>query len=185
MWKSTRRSKAQNFRRAERIPKPPFGDRHRLQEPGRAAEHECRGLETASSAARRPFGAQSQKDELYGKSVVVIGSNLTPRLQRWLKEGFDIISPAWVIESIRVKRLLPIEPGFIVGSENPKLVKRSAHNVDQFGDSYLVSGNCPKGFFYTLPISTFRGSLSPRASPSAGRSSSLVKAHGGTAFSAG
>lgn len=91
-----------------------------------------------------------KKDELYGKSVVVIGSNLTPRLQRWLKEGFDIISPAWVIESIRVKRLLPIEPGFIVGSENPKLVKRSAHNVDQFGDSYLVSGNCPKGLLLHL-----------------------------------
>lgn len=90
-----------------------------------------------------------KKDELYGKLVVVIGSNLTPRLQRWLKEGFDIISPIWVIESIRLQRLLPIEPAFITGSENPEFWERSAKNADQFGDSYFVSG-MPKGLLVQL-----------------------------------
>ncbi|PVH18822.1 hypothetical protein CXQ85_001112 [Candidozyma haemuli] len=41
-----------------------------------------------------------KRDELYGKTVVVLGSNVTPRLQRWLREGFDIISGSWAVETI-------------------------------------------------------------------------------------
>lgn len=91
-----------------------------------------------------------KRDELYGKTVVVLGSNVTPRLQRWLREGFDIILGSWAVESIRYERLLPMEPCFIVGSENRQFWEMARRNVDEFGDSYLVTREGPNGLLLEL-----------------------------------
>ncbi|RKP30746.1 ATP-dependent DNA ligase [Metschnikowia bicuspidata] len=80
-----------------------------------------------------------KKDDLQGKVILVISDQVTPRLERWLEEGFDIISPRWVFESLQNKKLLAIEPQFVTASNNAPLKTAMQARVDQFGDSYTAT----------------------------------------------
>lgn len=101
-----------------------------------------------------------KNNKLHGKIVMVVGSHLTPRLQRWLKEGFDIILPSWVVESIRHQKILPIEPSAIVASANEEFVNKAKSNVDEFGDSYLVTQRDAKGLLLHMMGLNFPARLS-------------------------
>lgn len=91
-----------------------------------------------------------KKDELHGKLIVVVSDRLTPRVERWLHEGFDIIHPKWILDSLKQKRLIAIEPQYVLASENPQLLPNIKWRVDNFGDSYSVCGPSPVGFFRQL-----------------------------------
>lgn len=91
-----------------------------------------------------------KRNELHEKTVMVVGTNLTPRLQRWYKEGFDVILPRWIVESIRHEKLLPIEPSFIVASVNAGFMNLAHQNVDEFGDSYVVTATSSQGLLQHL-----------------------------------
>jgi len=71
--------------------------------------------------------------------TLVLGLALTPRLRRWVSEGFDVISPRWVMMSIEHGKLERLEPQFVVASRDNTLQKLLAHRIDEFGDSYTTS----------------------------------------------
>lgn len=91
-----------------------------------------------------------KKDELHGKIIVVISDRITPRIERWLHEGFDAIHPKWIVDCVLQKRLIAIEPQYVVASENPQLLPRLKRRTDKYGDSYSVCGASPAGFFRQL-----------------------------------
>lgn len=91
-----------------------------------------------------------KKDDLHAKTILVLSDHVTPRLERWLKEGFDIISPRWIFDCLQNKRLIPIEPQFVTASENPHLISAMTSRTDPFGDSYTTSSLTPAGFFRHL-----------------------------------
>lgn len=107
---------------------------------GESGEH--MNSEKLVELIRQHGGAVSfnpQQACLQGQNVVVVGSRLTPRLTRWMDQGFDILLPRWVVESIRHKALLPLEPQFITGTGNHKLSALAKSRLDEFGDSFLLS----------------------------------------------
>lgn len=69
--------------------------------------------------------------------VVVLGDRLTPRLTRWVSQGFDVLLPRWALQSISHGALLPIEPQFITAANNA-LVELAKNRVDEYGDLFIV-----------------------------------------------
>lgn len=79
------------------------------------------------------------KSTVFESPTVVLGQMLTPRLRRWASEGFDVVSPSWVILSVANGKRAKLEAQFVVASTNNSLQKLLAHRVDEYGDSYTVS----------------------------------------------
>lgn len=88
-------------------------------------------------------------DSLYGKIVVVIAQNSTPRIRRWAQEGFDIVKPEWIHYSIRKGCRIPLEPQFLLFA-SAQFEKRCAGRLDAFGDSYTVSPSSSSQFLRKL-----------------------------------
>lgn len=75
--------------------------------------------------------------------TIVLGQTLTPRLSRWVGEGFDVVSPSWVLLCVASGRKVRLEPQFMVASSNKKLQTLLEHRLDEHGDSYTVSSGRP------------------------------------------
>lgn len=98
-----------------------------------------------------------KKDDLHGRIVIVISEQVTPRLERWVQEGFDIVSPRWILQCLQEHRIVPMEPQFITASNNSKLQTVLEARLDPFGDSYTTSATTLAGFLRELlshPMST-------------------------------
>lgn len=91
-----------------------------------------------------------KKDELHGKTIVVVSDRITPRIERWLHEGFDTIHPKWIMDCVEQRRLIAIEPQYVLASENLQLLPHIKRRIDKYGDSYSVCGPSPAGFFRQL-----------------------------------
>lgn len=88
--------------------------------------------------------------QLFHKRVIVLGQAITPRLKRWVEEGFDVLSPKWVISSVRAGTLEQLEPQFLVATHNDELTTLLKSRVDEYGDSYRVNRETSRGFISDL-----------------------------------
>ncbi|GEQ69841.1 hypothetical protein JCM33374_g3516 [Metschnikowia sp. JCM 33374] len=90
------------------------------------------------------------KDDARVLNTVIIGEVTTPRLGRWMEEGFDIVRPQWIYECVQRRFLVPLEPQFMFHVTSRKLGEAIAHREDEFGDSYTISAASSKGFLHHL-----------------------------------
>lgn len=81
--------------------------------------------------------ANPKKNELFEKRVIVLGSVVTPRLKSWVGEGFDVVSPKWVMYSVRSGEMERLEGQFVVACST-RLEKEMEKNVDELGDSFRI-----------------------------------------------
>ncbi|KAJ8142401.1 hypothetical protein OY671_004447 [Metschnikowia pulcherrima] len=81
--------------------------------------------------------------------VIIIGEVTTPRLSRWIEEGFDIIRPSWLYECTKKQSLVPLEPQFMFHTNSENLKRNFEKRVDVYGDSYTISAP-KKGFLSYL-----------------------------------
>lgn len=91
-----------------------------------------------------------KKDCLHGCIVIIISEQVTPRLERWLHEGFDIVNPRWVFQSLKQHKVIPMEQQFITASRNKKLTTAMNLRTDPYGDSYTTSADTSAGFLREL-----------------------------------
>ncbi|KAM9905918.1 hypothetical protein OXX79_001858, partial [Metschnikowia pulcherrima] len=88
--------------------------------------------------------------------VIIIGEVTTPRLSRWIEEGFDIIRPSWLYECTKKQSLVPLEPQFMFHTNSENLKTNLEKRVDVYGDSYTISAPT-KGFLsYLLHLNVDR-----------------------------
>ena len=88
--------------------------------------------------------------------VIIIGEVTTPRLSRWIEEGFDIIRPSWLYECTKKQSLVPLEPQFMFHTNSKNLKTKFEQRVDVYGDSYTISAP-KKGFLsYLLHLNVDR-----------------------------
>lgn len=86
--------------------------------------------------------------------TVVISDKLVPACRIWLNRGFDILSPRWIIESVKAMKILQLEPALLFrAASNIETILQD--KVDEFGDSYCIM---PKGsiidYLKNIPLST-------------------------------
>lgn len=103
-----------------------------------------------------------KKEKLFLLRTIVLGQSLTPRLKRWVEEGFDVISPKWVVSSIHEAQVEKLEPQYLVATSSPDLATMVQDRVDHHGDSYRVSPGS-KRFAKTLLLLQIREELTDRS----------------------
>lgn len=82
--------------------------------------------------------------------LLIIGEVTTPRLDRWIEDGFDILRPCWIYECTQKQYLVPLEPQFVFHTGSQKLGECLAARVDAYGDSFTTSAPSSNGFLAHL-----------------------------------
>ncbi|OBA21998.1 hypothetical protein METBIDRAFT_40642 [Metschnikowia bicuspidata var. bicuspidata NRRL YB-4993] len=89
-------------------------------------------------------------DDLRVLSVLLVGEVATPRVRRWIADGFDVLRPRWVHECVRRGRLVPLEPQYVFCANSAAFQRALGARVDVFGDSYTEGGVSSSGFLAYL-----------------------------------
>lgn len=81
--------------------------------------------------------------------IIILGEHSTPRILRWVKQGFDVIHPKWAYDCLRCCALVEIEPQHIEESSGI-LFEHAINRTDEFGDSYTLNPANPREYFAWL-----------------------------------
>lgn len=109
------------------------------------------------------LASNPRENQLFNKRLVVLGQALTPRTKKWVGEGFDIVSPKWVVYCVRLGIVERLEPQFMVACASKEIAKLASSNIDPLGDSYRVDCETSAKFSRWLTLLQVSRELSERS----------------------
>lgn len=94
----------------------------------------------------KKFGGEVRIRPKYGKKeCLIISEKSTPSCLEYLKQGYDIIHPDWILHCIEYNKIIDIEMSVLYASQNVHV-----SNVDQYGDSYCITPRIPSKDYFLL-----------------------------------